>query len=304
MPNDNCWATVGTTGNSNQKVSLGGLNMLASKQADKSYIAVMGKIFLVLERFVDDTTNRGLGFSQIAKDLPFSRTTIHRILYTLAKLGYVEKTEIASHYRLTRKFHDISGTILSFQHLQAVSKPVMRTLLIRYSETVNLGSLDGGEVTYLDVAQSPNALALAAFPGDRNPEHSTALGKAMLAFLPESQIRTILGQSPLFRRTSHTITQHSRFLEHLATVRGERVALDQEENLEGVTCVAAPIFGPTGKVIAAFSVSGPATRMTAKLSALKSDVRAAATSVTKILKPPPDWSPAPDRSNSSSMTTH
>jgi IclR family transcriptional regulator, KDG regulon repressor len=266
--------------------------MLASKQADKSYIAVMGKIFHVLERFVEDTTNRGLAFSQIAKDLPFSRTTIHRILYTLAKLGYVEKTEIASLYRLTRKFHDISGTILSFQHLQAVSKPVMRTLLIRYSETVNLGSLDGGEVTYLDVAQSPNALALAAFPGDRNPAHSTALGKAMLAFLPDSQIRTILDQSPLFRRTSHTITQHARFLQHLATVRGERVALDQEENLEGVTCVAAPIFGPTGKVIAAFSVSGPASRMTAKLSALKSDVRAAATSVTKILKPPPDWNPA------------
>lgn len=278
--------------------------MSASKQADKSYIAVMAKIFHVLERFVDDTTNRGLAFSQIAKDLPFSRTTIHRILYTLAKLGYVERTETASHYRLTRKFHDISGTILSFQHLQVVSKPVMRTLLVRYSETVNLGSLDGGEVTYLDVAQSPSALPLAAFPGDRNPVHSTALGKAMLAFLPESQIRTILNQSPLFRRTSHTITQHARLLEHLATVRGERVALDQEENVDGVTCVAAPIFGPSGKVMAAFSVSGPASRMTAKLGALKSDVRAAATSVTRILKPPPDGNPGPDRSSASSMTTH
>jgi IclR family transcriptional regulator, KDG regulon repressor len=278
--------------------------MPTSKQADKSYIAVMGKIFHVLERFADDTANHGLAFSQIAKDLPFSRTTIHRILYTLAKLGYVEKTEVSSHYRLTRKFHDISGTILSFQHLQAVSKPVMRTLLIRYSETVNLGSLDGGEVTYLDVAQSASALPLAAFPGDRNPVHSTALGKAMLAFLPESQIRTILGQSPLFRRTSHTITQHARFLEHLAMVRGERVALDQEENVDGVTCVAAPIFGPTGKVMAAFSVSGPANRMTAKLSALKSDVRAAATSVTRILKPPPDGNPTVYRSNISSTTTH
>jgi IclR family transcriptional regulator, KDG regulon repressor len=278
--------------------------MPTSKQADKSYIAVMGKIFYVLERFTDDTANRGLAFSQIAKDLPFSRTTIHRILYTLAKLGYVEKTEIASHYRLTRKFHDISGTILSFQHLQAVSKPVMRTLLIRYSETVNLGSLDGGEVTYLDVAQSPSALPLAAFPGDRNPVHSTALGKAMLAFLPESQIRTILGHSPLFRRTSHTITQHTRFLEHLAMVRGERVALDQEENVDGVTCVAAPIFGPTGKVMAAFSVSGPASRMIAKLSALKSDVRAAAISVTRTLKPPADGNPTAYRSSISSMTTH
>jgi IclR family KDG regulon transcriptional repressor len=278
--------------------------MSTSKQADKSYIAVMGKIFHVLERFVDDTNNRGLAFSQIAKDLPFSRTTIHRILYTLVKLGYVEKTETASHYRLTRKFHDISGAVLSFQHLQAVSKPVMRTLLVRYSETVNLGSLDGAEVTYLDVAQSPSAVRLAALPGDRNPVHCTALGKAMLAFLPESQIHTILGQSPLFRRTSHTITQHGRFLEHLAMVRGERVALDQEENVDGVTCVAAPIFGPTGKVMAAFSVSGPASRMSPKLSALKSDVRAAATSVTRILKPAPEGNAASYRSNPSGMTTH
>jgi IclR family KDG regulon transcriptional repressor len=278
--------------------------MPTSKQADKSYIAVMAKIFHVLERFVDDTNNRGLAFSEIAKDLPFSRTTIHRILYTLVKLGYLEKTEIASHYRLTRKFHDISGAVLSLQNLQAISKPVMRTLLVRYSETVNLGSLDGGEVTYLDVAQSPSAVRLAAFPGDRNPVHTTALGKAMLAFLPESQIRTILGQSPLFRKTSHTITQHARFLEHLATVRGERVALDQEENVEGISCVAAPIFGPTGKVMAAFSVSGPASRMTAKLSALKSDVRAAATSVTRILKPLPDGNPAAYRSNISGMMMH
>lgn len=278
--------------------------MRTSKQADKSYIAVMAKIFHVLERFVDDTTNRGLAFSQIAKDLPFSRTTIHRILYTLARLGYVEKTETASHYRLTRKFHEISGTILSFQHLQVVSKPVMRTLLVRYSETVNLGSLDGGEVTYLDVAQSPGAFSMAAFPGDRNPVHCTALGKAMLAFLPDSQIRTILGQYPLFRRTSHTITQHACLLEHLAIVRGARVALDQEENVEGVTCVAAPIFGPSGNVMAAFSISGPANRMATKLTALKSDVRAAATSVTRILKPPPDANPAADRSGAFTSTTH
>jgi IclR family KDG regulon transcriptional repressor len=278
--------------------------MSTSRQADKSYIAVMAKIFTVLECFVEDGANQGLAFSQIAKDLPFSRTTIHRILYTLGKLGYVEKVEIGSRYRLTHKFHDISGNILSLQHLLAVSKSVMRTLLVRYSETVNLGSLDGGQVTYLDVAQSPSALPIAAFPGDRNPVHSTALGKAILAFLPDSQIRTILGDSPLLRKTSRTITQHARFLEHLSAVRGERVALDKEENLVGVTCVAAPIFGPSGRVIAAFSVSGPVSRMCAKLNALKSDVRAAATSVTRMLKPPLDTNSGSYRFNHSGMPAH
>lgn len=277
--------------------------MPTSKQVDKSYIAVMSKIFNVLECFVEDGTNQGLAFSQISKGLPFSRTTIHRILYTLGKLGYVEKTEIGSRYRLTGKFHDISGNILFFQHLQAVSKSVMRTLLVRYSETVNLGSLDGRQVAYLDVAQSPSALPIAAFPGDRNPVHSTALGKAILAFLPEQQIRTILGDSPLLRKTSNTITQHARLLEHLALIRGERVALDQEENVDGVTCVAAPIFGPSGRVIAAFSVSGPVNRMSEKMSALKSDVRAAACSVTRMLKPPVTNS-GPYRTNLSGMRAH
>ena len=262
------------------------MKMAGAKQSDKSYIAVMGKIFSVLECFVERGPNQGLAFSQIARDLPFSRTTIHRILYSLRKLGYMEKGETASCYRLTRKFHDLSGQVIQLRHLQAVSKPVMRTLLIRYAETVNLGSLDGRQITYVDVAQSPSALPIAAFPGDRNPVHCTALGKAILAFLPESRIRAILDDITLIKKTPNTITQPIRFLAHLSVVRGQRVALDLEENLSGVTCVAAPIFDPRGRVIAAFSVSGPATRMSGKLDALKCDVRAAASTVTRMLKPP------------------
>lgn len=260
--------------------------MSTTKQADKSYIAVMGKIFGVLERFVEKGTTRGLAFSEIAKGLPFSRTTIHRILYSLGKLGYIEKSAAGSCYRLTRKFHDLAGQGVAFRHLQAVSKPLMQNLLIRYSETVNLGSLDGGQVAYLDVMQSPSALRIAALPGDRNPVHSTALGKAILAFLPESRTREILGENPLIPKTPRTITQRTHLLEHLSAVRDQRVALDMEENVTGVTCVAAPIFDNTGRVIAAFSISGPASRMNAKLNAIKIDVRAAASTITKMLAPP------------------
>ena len=270
--------------------------MCTSKQADKSYIAVMGKIFGVLERFVEQGTTRGLAFSEIAKGLPFSRTTIHRILYSLGKLGYTEKSETGSCYRLTRKFHDLAGQGVAFRHLQAISKPLMQNLLIRYAETVNLGSLDGGQVAYVDVVQSPSALRIAALPGDRNPVHSTALGKAILAFLPESRTRAILGESPLLRKTPRTITQRRHLLENLSAVRDQRVALDMEENVTGVTCVAAPIFDNNGCVIAAFSISGPASRMNAKLNAIKIDVRAAASTITKMLTPPRGVD-APPRAN-------
>jgi DNA-binding IclR family transcriptional regulator len=260
--------------------------MCTTKQADKNYIAVMGKIFGVLEHFVETGTTRGLAFSEIAEGLPFSRTTIHRILYSLGKLGYVEKTRPGSCYRLTRKFHDLAWQGVHFRHLQAVSKPVMRNLLIRYDETVNLGSLDGVQVAYLDVVQSPSALRIAALPGDRNPLHSTALGKAILAFLPESRTRAILGGYPLLRKTPRTITERTHLFKQLSAVRDQRVALDMEENLPGVTCVAAPIFDQTGRVIAAFSISGPASRMNTKLNAIKIDVRAAASTITKMLAPP------------------
>jgi DNA-binding IclR family transcriptional regulator len=260
--------------------------MCTTEQADKSYIAVMGKIFGVLEHFVERGATEELAFSEIAEGLPFSRTTIHRILYSLGKLGYMEKSRPGSCYRLTQKFHDLAWQGIHFRHLQTVSKPVMRNLLIRYAETVNLGSLDGAQVAYLDVVQSPSALRIAALPGDRNPVHSTALGKAILAFLPESRTRAILGEYPLLRKTPRTITQRTHLFEQLAAVREQRVALDREENLPGVTCVAAPIFDQTGRVIAAFSISGPASRMNARLNAIKIDVRAAASTITKMLAPP------------------
>jgi DNA-binding IclR family transcriptional regulator len=266
--------------------------MSASKQADKSYIAVMGKIFGVLESFAVKGPSKGLAFSEIAEGLPFSRTAIHRILYSLGKLGYLEKDDFGSRYRLTRRFHELAGQSANFRHLQVLSKSVMHDLSVRHAETVNLGSLDGGQVAYLDVVQSPSALPIAAFPGDRNPVHSTALGKAILAFLPESRTRAILAERPLVRKTSRTITQSTHFLDHLSAVRDHRIALDLEENLIGVTCVAAPIFDSGGRVIAAFSISGPAPRMNTKLNAIKFDVRAAASTITKMLAPPRREEPA------------
>ncbi|HLV86249.1 MAG TPA: IclR family transcriptional regulator [Candidatus Sulfotelmatobacter sp.] len=255
-------------------------------QGDKSYIAVMGKIFGVLECFAENGATQGLAFSQIAKALPFSRTTIHRILYSLGKLGYVEKAEVGSCYRLTHRFHELAEHAVHFRQLQSISKPLMKILLTRYAETVNLGSLDGGQIAYIDVEQGPNGLQFAAFPGDRNPAHCTALGKAILAFLPEPRIKAILGQDPLLKRTANTITQPGRLIHQLTAVRHQRVALDLEENVMGISCVAAPIFDPSGRVIAAFSVSGPTVRISGKLDALKSDVRAAASRVTRMLRPP------------------
>ena len=255
-------------------------------QADKNYIEVMGKIFAVLEFFVESgTTRKSIAFADLARAVPFARTTVHRILYSLEKLGYVEKDEFKSHYQLASKFFELTGPAIHFRRLQSIYKGVMQSLLLRFGETINLGILEDGQVAYIEVLQSPSALRIAAIPGERNPVHCTALGKAMLAFLPENEIESILEHYPMIKRTPKTIMQKKHLLEHLASIRERAVALDMEENLNGVVCVASPIFDQAGHVVAGISVSGPATRMAPKLVQVQKEVRNSALVLSRMLSP-------------------
>lgn len=257
-----------------------------SQQEDKNYIEVMAKIFAVLEFFIQSGNRQSaIPFSEVAAAVPFARTTVHRILYSLEKLNYIEKESGSGHYQLAAKFFDLTGPAIHFRRLQAVAKNVMQNLLLRFGETVNLGVLDDGHVVYIDVLQSPSALRIAAVPGERNPAHSTSLGKVLLAFLPENEITAVLEQNPMVRKTPKTITQRTHFIEHLASVRETLVAFDMEENLSGVICVASPVFDQTGRVIAGLSVSGPVSRMEPKLAEVQEGIREASAAVSRMIAP-------------------
>jgi IclR family transcriptional regulator, KDG regulon repressor len=255
-------------------------------QVDKNYIGVTAKIFSLLEYFIKEgAKQQAIPFQELSTALPYARTTVHRILYSLEKLGYVEKADVKAHYRLGPKFFELTEPAVHFRRLQSLAKAVMTDLLVRYSETVNLGVLDNGQVAYIEVLQSPSALRIAANPGDRNPVHSTALGKVILAYLPKEEVESIVAQHPLIRMTPKTITQKAHYLEHLASVREQGIAFDLAENVEGVVCAAAPIFDQHGRVVAGLSVSGPASRMESKLSSLREDVRLAGLKISRMLGP-------------------
>jgi IclR family transcriptional regulator, KDG regulon repressor len=256
------------------------------QQADKNYISVSGKIFAVLQYLIDKgSKQQPVAFQEIAASLPFARTTVHRILYSLEKLSYIEKAESRAHYRLAAKFFELTEPAVHFRRLRSVARSVMVKLLIEFAETVNLGVLEAGQVIHIDVLQSPSALRIAANPGDTNPVHSTALGKAILAFLPEQDVDSILRQRSLLKMTPKTITQKPLLLEDLAVIRERGVAFDLEENLTGVVCVAAPIFDQLGRPVASVSVSGPASRMESKLLQLQNQVRDAGKAISRTLSP-------------------
>jgi IclR family KDG regulon transcriptional repressor len=272
------------------------------EQADKNYISVTGKIFAVLEYFMEKgAKQQSVPFQDIAQALPFAKTTVHRILYSLEKLGYLEKADGRAQYRLASKFFELTEPSFHFRRLQAVAKTIMQSLMIRFAETVNLAVLDDGQVAYIEVLQSPSTLRIAANAGERTPAHSTALGKAMLAFLPEDEVQSVIERQPLIKMTPRTITHRAHLLEHLASVREQGIALDLEENLSGVFCAAAPIFDQHGRVVAAISISGPASRMEPKLAQIQDEMRNAGQTISRMLRPRSLASESPARYSAPAM---
>ena len=265
---------------------------LRSKCADKNNVAVTEKIFAILRCLVEEGPRQEpVTFQRISAVLPFAKTTLHRLLYSMQKLGFVEKAETKGQYRLGPEFFKLTGPAVHFRRLVSLTRVVMLDLLIRFSETVNLSVVEEGQAVFIEVLESPSALRTAGRVGDRNTLHSTAVGKAILAFLPEKEVETILEQSPLIKMTPRTITQKAHLMEHLASVREQGVALDLEENLSGATCVGAPIFDDHGRVVGALSISGPTSRMEAKLTQLQDEVRNAGNKISRMLGARPKINP-------------
>jgi DNA-binding IclR family transcriptional regulator len=149
---------------------------------------------------------------------------------------------------------------------------------------VNLAVLDGHDVLYLEVLESPHSFRMASRPGMHRPPNCTALGKVLLAFLPSEQREEILPMLTFERATPRTIANVARFRKELARVAQQGYAMDDQETDMGARCVAAPLFDESGKVVAAISVSGPITRMTLdRIQAFAGATRKAAQTISARL---------------------
>ncbi|MDR7416993.1 MAG: IclR family transcriptional regulator [Armatimonadota bacterium] len=202
-----------------------------------------------------------LSLTEIARraHLPFSTT--HRLLETLCRRGFVTQPEASGRYRLGLKAFEVGIAFLASHRLPEVARPVMVDLVKHLNETANLAVRDGREAVYVLQVESPRMLRLFAHPGARHPLYCTGVGKVLLAWEPEPEVRSLLGSGPLPRYTPRTLTDPEAVLQELRAVRARGYAVDREERETGVRCVAAPVRDATGRVVAALSVSAPATRL-------------------------------------------
>ncbi len=219
--------------------------------------SVVVKVFRLLEAL--GHCPDGVQLGETAESVGMPKPTVHRLLKSMIELGYVAQSQ-KGHYLLTPRVDLIRRPDLDRQLLSAADH-AMSVLHKKTGENVNLGILRSDRVMYLRVIESTHALRRIAEPNSTDPVHSTALGRSIAAFMEPDQRNALLRRTePFTRRTPYTITDPTDVRRILERVRNEGYAVERNETDLGVACYGAPIFGQTGAVVAAISLSVPSVR--------------------------------------------
>lgn len=221
----------------------------------------MDRAFIILELLRD--ASRPLGLQEIARRLGMVKSSGFRLLCTLERRGYVERVDGDGRYQLGSSWLSFGRGTLPHRPLTELALPYMRRLLDRFGETLNLGVLRDGEVLYLEMLESPHSFRMAARTGARSPAHSSALGKAIVAYLSEGEVDAIVRTRGLPVLTARTITSPAAWRRELARTRGRGYAEDNAETEPEASCIGAPLFAADGTVVGAISLSGPTSRVRA-----------------------------------------
>jgi len=188
-------------------------------------------------------------------------STVHRLLATLLRRGYVRQNPDTSRYYAGAKLAAFGDGRSRFNELRLAARPVLQALVDLTRETANLSVLDDTAAVYIETAASPQVVRLFTVVGNRVPLHATGAGKALLAALPAARREALLDRTTLAPHTPKTIVDRASLARALEAARTNGYALDDEEFDEGVRCIAVAL-GPAGAPIAALSISGPASRLT------------------------------------------
>lgn len=204
----------------------------------------------------------GMGVTELASLLDLNKSSIFKLLSTLAAHGFIEQDPETKKYKLGYKYLELSSMLLESIDLRTQAKPYLKELEALTNEVIHLVVYDQGEVVYIEKLEGNETLRTHSKVGKRAPVHCTSVGKVILAHLPEDEVVDIITKKGLEQHTENTITDQTIFIEELQKVKKQGYGVEIEENEEGITCIAAPIFDHKGDIIAAVSISGPSTRMT------------------------------------------
>lgn len=227
-------------------------------QAGRDDRAAVDKAISLLVSFGPEAAT-GVGVSELARRASLSKSTAFRVLAMLERNGVVER--VGREYRLGARLHELGRAVYSPDHDRIRDQliPFLTDLYEASHETVHLAALHGTDVVYLAKLYGHRHVKAPSRIGGRVPAHATAVGKAMLAY--DSEALDLVMAQRLPRFTTRTVADHDALLDQLAGVRRRGIAREDEEVVPGLSCLAAPVFGPGGRPVAAVSISMGTGRM-------------------------------------------
>jgi len=201
-----------------------------------------------------DATHRELTLAALVARGGLPRSTTHRTAERMIRLGWLDKPH--DRYRIGTKLFEISGLAPIRHELREAVLPFLQDLYAACRTTVQLGVLNGAQVLVVEKITGHRAMPMLSQVGGMIPAHCSGLGRAILAYSDAATVDAVI-EAGLARRTPRTITSPTALRRELTAIPDRGWALDREEGNIGISCVAAPIFGPLGGVVAALSITGP-----------------------------------------------
>lgn len=227
----------------------------------KYSVKSLEKALLVLELMTEK--GRDVSLTEVAQELNLGKGTVHRIVSTLRVRGFVDQNPDTKKYSLGMRVFEMGSAISKEKFLKKVMKPELLVLSGECKETVSASLLENDEIRYIARLESKQVLRVSIREGTRFPAHCTASGKVLLAALSDEELKEVYQRSDhLITLTENSIPSLGELMETIQEVRVKDVAIDYEEALIGVYCIAVPIKNSKNRTIAAVSISGPKERMT------------------------------------------
>jgi DNA-binding IclR family transcriptional regulator len=201
------------------------------------------------------------------------RSKTHHLLQSLVGVGYVRQDKKSRGYELTSKLFELTGRMWTPEQLGEIAQPFVADLTRISGEGASMAAYRDGTVSIVAKRDAEGPVRVVQSVGAERPIHATAVAKAIVAFLPEAELKGLLPRLRYNALAPRTITTQAAFAAELERVRMSGYAYDDEEHIEGIRCIAAPVFAYSGRVIGSLCVVGPRSRMTRqKLKELRPEV--------------------------------
>ena len=234
------------------------------------------------------SSRAGLTLSDLSSSLGAPKSSVHYLLNTLLRRGYLYRNEVTNRLLLSLKILTLHNAALGCIELRRYAAPYLFRLMESCGLTVHLAVLESDEVVLVEKLNPPGVARVATWVGKRMDLHCTGVGKAIMAYLPEEQFERLSRERGFVRYNDNTMIARRRLVDEIARIRKCGYVLEDEEGEIGFRCVGCPIFDREGRITAAISVAGTTAQITPEnVVLLSKSVKKAADAISRRIGFPP-----------------